>query len=181
VAFYSRKLIPAQTRYTTTERELLSIVETLKEFRNILLGQQIIVHTDHANLTYTNFNSDRVMRWRLFTEECSPDLQYIKGENNVVADALSRLPQTSTSYEDFQGFFYALVECHEYKNKNADKYDFHPLSNEHLELAQERDPQLKKELLNNTSKYKLKDFLGEGKIRSLICYNNKIVVPKHLH
>ena len=33
------------------------------------------------------------MRWRLFIEEYSPDLQYIKGENNVVADALSRLPK----------------------------------------------------------------------------------------
>ena len=66
VAFYSRKLNPAQTRYTTTERELLSIVETLKEFRNILLGQQIIVHTDHENLTFKTFNSDRVMRWRLY-------------------------------------------------------------------------------------------------------------------
>jgi hypothetical protein len=39
LAFYSSKLNPAQT----TERELLSIVETLKEFRNILLGQTIIV------------------------------------------------------------------------------------------------------------------------------------------
>ena len=61
IAFYSRKLSPAQTRYTTTERELLSIVETLKEFRNILLGQQIIVHTDHQNLTFKKFTSDRVM------------------------------------------------------------------------------------------------------------------------
>jgi hypothetical protein len=38
IAFYSRKLKFAQTKYTTTERELLSIVETFKEFRNILLG-----------------------------------------------------------------------------------------------------------------------------------------------
>jgi hypothetical protein len=44
VAFYSRKLQPAQTCYTTTEHKLLSIVETLKEFRNILLGQKIKVH-----------------------------------------------------------------------------------------------------------------------------------------
>ena len=50
IAFYSRKLNPAQTRYTTTERELLSIVETLKEFRNILLGQRIKVYADHQTL-----------------------------------------------------------------------------------------------------------------------------------
>jgi hypothetical protein len=50
-AFYSRKLNPAKTRYTTTERELLAIVETLKEYRNILLGHTIRVYTDHQNLT----------------------------------------------------------------------------------------------------------------------------------
>jgi transposase InsO family protein len=180
VAFYSRKLNPAQTRYTTTERELLSIVETLKEFRNILLGQQIIVHTDHANLTYKHFNSDRVMRWRLFIEEYSPDLQYIKGDNNVVADALSRLPQQSEPYEDSQDLFYSIVECNITDKKQTIKYDFHPLSYAHLETEQKRDPQLKKALLDKNCKYQLKDFHGGGKIRSLISYKDKIVVPKQL-
>jgi len=72
IAFYSRKLNPAQTRYTTTERELLSIVETLKEYRNILLGQQIEVFTDHKNLVYKHFNTERVMHWRLLLEEFGP-------------------------------------------------------------------------------------------------------------
>ena len=62
IAFYSRKLSDAQTRYTTTERELLAIVETLKEFRNILLEQQIIVSTDHKNLTCKSFNTECVMQ-----------------------------------------------------------------------------------------------------------------------
>ena len=72
IAFYSRKLNPAQTRYTTTERELLSIVETLKEYRKILLGQEIEVFTDHKNLVYKTFNTERVMRWRLIIEEYGP-------------------------------------------------------------------------------------------------------------
>ena len=80
IAFYSRKLNSAQLNYTTTERELLAIVETLKEFRNILLGQEIIVWTDHQNLTYKTFNTERVMRWRMIAEQYGATLHYIKGE-----------------------------------------------------------------------------------------------------
>jgi RNase H-like domain found in reverse transcriptase len=80
-------------------------VETLKVFRDILLGQKIIVHTDHENLTYQNFNSDRVMRWRLYIEEYSPDLQYIKGTQNVVANALSRLEINETPFENTEAKF----------------------------------------------------------------------------
>ncbi len=65
IAFYSRKLNPAHTRYTTTERELLSIVEVLMEFRNILRGQQIVVHTDHEDITCTTLNAERVMRYSI--------------------------------------------------------------------------------------------------------------------
>ena len=41
IAFYSGKLTDTQQRYTVTNRELLGIVETLKEFRTILLGQKL--------------------------------------------------------------------------------------------------------------------------------------------
>jgi hypothetical protein len=44
-------------------------METLKEFRNILLGHRIQVYTDHKNLIYINFNTECVMRWRLILEE----------------------------------------------------------------------------------------------------------------
>jgi RNase H-like domain found in reverse transcriptase len=139
VAFYSRKLSPAQNRHTTTKRELLSIVETLKESRSLTLGQQIVVHTDHTNLTYKHFNSDKVMRWRLFIEECSPDLQYIKGENNDIANALSCLPQQSISWKDSLDSFYSIVECHKSYQKKTLPHDFHSLSYVHLETAQKSD------------------------------------------
>ena len=43
------------------------------------------------NITYENFNTERVMRLCLILEELGPELKYFKGENNVVADTLSRL------------------------------------------------------------------------------------------
>ena len=50
--FYSRKLCSTQRNDTTTEQELLHIVETLRDFGNILLGQIIKVYADHKNLMY---------------------------------------------------------------------------------------------------------------------------------
>ncbi|KAG7369761.1 reverse transcriptase RNA-dependent DNA polymerase [Nitzschia inconspicua] len=94
IAYYSRKLNSAQKNYTTIEKELLSIVETFREYRNILLGAQIRVHTDHKNLTHqmTKFTTQRVLRWRLLLDEFGATFHYKKGSTNFIADALSRVP-----------------------------------------------------------------------------------------
>ena len=68
LAFYSRKLNQAQLNYSTIEQELLSIVEILREFRDILLGHNIVICTDHKNLSFSNFTSSRVLYWRLRIE-----------------------------------------------------------------------------------------------------------------
>ena len=54
------------------EEELLTTVETLKEFRTILLGLKLKLYTQHKNITCKTFNTDRVLPWRLIMEEYSP-------------------------------------------------------------------------------------------------------------
>lgn len=105
LAFFSRKLTSAQRNYSVTDLELLSIVELLQEFRSMLLGQKIIIYTDHINLTRDNIgqSSDRTRRWMVILNEFGPDIRYIKGIDNTVADAISRLdycPKTNPHKDD---------------------------------------------------------------------------------
>lgn len=180
IAFYSRKLNPAQTRYTTTERELLSIVETLKEFRNILLGQRIKVYTDHKNLTYTNFNTERVMRWRLIIEEFSPELIYLKGQTNLVADALSRLElATSANINDDMHNIYYLADNFGLEDDDLPE-DAYPLQYKLIARHQNLRKDLFLKLNKKQDGFHLKSFRGGGKKQSLICRNEKIVIPMTL-
>ncbi len=93
IALFSRKLSKTQQKYSVTEIELLAIVETLKEFKGMLWGQDIKVYTHHKNLTRDalGLTSDRVYHWRLLLEEYAPKVMYIKGIHNTVADAISQL------------------------------------------------------------------------------------------
>jgi hypothetical protein len=86
IAFFSRKLSKTQQKYSVTEIELLAIVETLKELKGMLWGQDIKVYTDHKNLISDSpgLTSDRVYRWQLLLEEYAPKIFYMKGIHNTV-------------------------------------------------------------------------------------------------
>jgi hypothetical protein len=172
LAFYSRKLNPTQTRYTTTEWELLAIVETLKEFRNILFGQQIRVFTDHQNLTYKNFNTERVMRWRLILEEFGPELIYLPGEENIVADALSRLDKKDDHFDD------AILAIEYCLNAN-DVTNGYPLSYQAIFDSQQSSKELPKYVKEDKS-FEQKVFHGGGKSWKIWCQNEKLYIPKDL-
>ena len=77
ISLYSRKLTDAQQRYTETEKEVLRIFESLNEFRTILLGQKIRIYTDHKNLTCKNFNTERLLIWRIILEGYGPGIECI--------------------------------------------------------------------------------------------------------
>eukprot|EP00804_Cyclotella_cryptica_P013981 CCRYP_002486-RA/>CCRYP_002486-RA protein AED:0.28 eAED:0.38 QI:0/0/0/1/1/1/2/0/343 len=116
LAFFSRKLSQAQQKYSMTEQELLARVETLKEFKGMLWGQQITVYTDHKNLMQDalGLTSDRVYRWRLLLEEYVPTIVNIKGIHNTVADAISRLDYGPVS--DDRSTWMTFAQCWCYRN-----------------------------------------------------------------
>jgi RNase H-like domain found in reverse transcriptase len=80
----------AQQNYTVGEKEILSIVETLKEFRTMLYGcPNIHVFTDHKNNMFACLQTQHVLHWCLFMDDYSIKFHYIKGNSNTLADALS--------------------------------------------------------------------------------------------
>jgi transposase InsO family protein len=96
VAFYSRKLDEAQTRYDTHDAELLAIKESLEEWRHHLQGLKdpFTVLTDHSNLRYffsTKTLSGRQARWAEFLAGFHFQIQHRKGTENP-ADGPSRRP-----------------------------------------------------------------------------------------
>ena len=154
------------------ERELLSIVETQKEFRNILLGQNVVVYTDHRNLVHetTMMSSQRVMRWRLLLEEYGPEIKYIKGKANSVAGSLSRL--------DISGSRLSLDELEECFGPTQSDDDLFPMSTKLIAQEQRADKELTKQLKADLQgfKYTLQSVDG---FEVVMC-DGKIYIPPSL-
>eukprot|EP00054_Salpingoeca_dolichothecata_P030771 m.253449 g.253449 ORF g.253449 m.253449 type:complete len:1325 (-) comp26718_c0_seq14:104-4078(-) len=94
VAFMSRKLVAAETRYPAHDRETLGVVEALRKWRHLVLSQAVTVYTDNVPLTFLLTQpklSKRQLRWLDTLAEFDLQFRYVPGAANVVADAISRV------------------------------------------------------------------------------------------
>jgi hypothetical protein len=97
MAFYSKKLLGAGTRYSTFDRELLAAFSAVRHFRFLLEGWQFRLLTDHKPLVTSLFRttppwSACQQRQLFFIAEFTSDIRHTPGQGNVEADALSRPP-----------------------------------------------------------------------------------------
>lgn len=93
IALASRKLAPAETRYSTTDREHLGLVLGAKKFKAFLHRPKgtTRVWSDHSALLTrkTEEMTPRQTRWARLIAQWMPNIQHVKGKDNP-ADYFSR-------------------------------------------------------------------------------------------
>ena len=95
IAFLSKKMLDAETRYPVHEQELLAIIHALSAWRHYLSGSKFKVMTDHKSLEFFKTQpmlSARQTRWKDVIANFDFDIEYIEGKSNSVADGFSRRP-----------------------------------------------------------------------------------------
>ncbi|GJV37612.1 reverse transcriptase domain-containing protein [Tanacetum coccineum] len=94
IHYASKTMNEAESRYTTTEKEMLAVVYAFEKFRSYLVMNKCTVYTDHSALKYLFAKKDskaRLLRWVLLLQEFDFDVVDTKGAENLAADHLSRL------------------------------------------------------------------------------------------
>nr|GEZ68773.1 reverse transcriptase domain-containing protein [Tanacetum cinerariifolium] len=94
IHYASKTMTEAESKYTTTEKEMLAVVYAFKKFQSYLILNKSIVYTDHSALKYLFAKKDskaRLLRWVLLLQEFTFKVVDTKGAGNLAAYHLSQL------------------------------------------------------------------------------------------
>jgi len=96
VSYFSSKFNQHQVNYSTIEKEALALLLALQHF-DVYLNttlHPVIVYTDHNPLVFVNKvknSNQRLLRWSILYQQYDLEIHHIRGKDNVIADALSRV------------------------------------------------------------------------------------------
>ena len=113
------------------------------------------------------------MRWQLLIEEFGPTTKYIKGPKNIVANALSRLDLVSLPSNPQD-----MVDCYGFDKDDLPSNTF-PITYQLINHEQNKDKTLLA-TIKGAKHYMLKEFHGGSRSSWLLCYKDRIVIPKGL-
>ena len=107
VMYISRSLTPTEANYSNIERELLSLVFGMERLHNFVYGGETLVQTDHKPLESifkktVCETTPRLQRLMLRLHRYDIRVEYLKGKENVIADALSRVSPLPPSKVDME-------------------------------------------------------------------------------
>ena len=96
VCYFSKKFNKHQKNYSTIEKECLALILAIQQFEVYLTSSTspIVVFSDHNPLSFLHKlknKNQRLLRWSLLLQEFNLDIRHIKGKDNIIPDALSRV------------------------------------------------------------------------------------------
>nr|GEY74049.1 gypsy/Ty3 retroelement polyprotein [Tanacetum cinerariifolium] len=98
IAFLSKTLSSKHQLMSTFEKEFLAIIYALEKWRGYLLDRHFKIKTYHFSLKYLldqRMSTPTQLKWLPKLMGCDYEIRYMKGVENVTADALTRLQSSS--------------------------------------------------------------------------------------